>query len=188
MNTATIQHEFTQKVCKGIFRPVKRHLSETAIDNDRYEEGLASAWNLYSKKATVGETVPDAILVHHCRLRATDLSRNLVGNGGRRREDVLDPRSYSRGKVELANFGEVGHAVLGQTSPEGDLVSALDLQAWLLELADKDRKIVTGKAEGLTLKEIGRKVGMSFSGVRGRLQRLGEELAERAGLPVPATV
>ena len=186
MNTTTIQHEFTQKVRRGIFNPVRRYLSATAADADRFEEGVASAWRLYSQKAAAGQIVPDAILVHHCRLRATDLRRDLVGNGGRRREDALESSNYHRGKVEVCPFDETGLAHVGRQNPEEVVNSAIDLESWIAELPEKDQAIISGRAAGDTLKEIATKVGMSFSGVRGRLQRLGNELALRMGVAVPA--
>ena len=181
---STTQAEFSAKIQRGIFNPVHRHLSAIAADNDRFEEGVAQTWRFYADRKARGIEPEDAILVTHCRRRATDMRRTLVGADGRHRKCVLDPRQYQKGRVDLCVFDEIGHAVIGSTSPEGDVVSALDLQSWLLNLTERDRAIVAGRAAGQTLKEIAKAVKMSFSGVNGRLKKLGAELAMRMGLPV----
>ena len=180
---STIQAEFSAKIRKGIFNPVRRHLSTTANDNDRFEEGVAQTWRFYQDRKTQGIEPEDAILVTHCRRRATDMRRTLVGAGGRHRKCPLDPRSFQKGKAELTAFDEIGHAFVGNTSGEGDVVSALDLQRWLLQLTEQDRAIVAGRAAGMTLQEIAAQVRMSFSGVAGRLKKLGAELSQRMLVP-----
>ena len=179
----TMQAEFSAKIQRGIFNPIRRHLSATANDNDRFEEGVAQTWKYYADKSNGGAQPEDAILVTHCRRRATDTRRTLVGADGRHRKCPLDPRQYQRGRVDLTAFDEVGHAVLGNQTPEADVVSALDLQRWLLDLTERDRAIVAGRAAGMTLKEIGAKVQMSFSGVAGRLKKLGADLSQRMLIP-----
>ena len=179
------QQQFAQKVTAGIFNPIKRHLSVTATENDRFEEGVAQTWRFYSQRVAEGNTPPDAILVHHAKLRATDMNRTLVGADGRHRKCPLDPRTYSRGKAELCVFDEGVHAEIGCSNPEPKMVSALDLESWLGTLPTKDRQILSGRIAGNTLKEIAKQVGMSFSGVNGRLKKLGQELAERMEMPAP---
>ena len=174
-----VQQQFAEKVSAGIFEPVRRHLSTTAADNDRFEEGLAQTWRFYADRTGRGDVPPNAILVTHCRRRATDTARTLVGAEGRHRKCPLDPRSFQKGKAEVTAFDEVGGAVLGNACPESALVSAIDLGAWLSDLDETDLAIVSGRAEGRTLKEIARRVGLSFSGVNGRLKRLGGDLLAR---------
>ena len=182
----SVNATFTQKVRRGIFNPAVRHLSNPVTREDRLQEGICLAWDQYRRRAEEGRFLDDALLVHICRLRAVDLNRSIVPASRRsRRRDVLDPRAFSDGKVELSVFDETGHAVLGCPDPEPKLNGALDLEKWLATLPLKDRQIVAGRAEGMTLKQIGRQIGMSFSGVRGRLQKLGAELARRMGVPPP---
>ena len=78
----------------------------------------------------------------------------------------------------MTAFDEISHAFVGNTSGEGDVVSALDLQRWLLQLTEQDRAIVAGRAAGMTLQEIAAQVRMSFSGVAGRLKKLGADLSQ----------
>ena len=180
---SSIQAEFSVKIQRGIFNPIRRHLSATATANDRFEEGVAQTWKYYADRSARGLEPEDAILVTHCHRRATDMRRTLVGAEGRHRKCPLAPRSFQTGKAELSVFDEVGHAVLGNQTPEADVVSALDLQAWLMSLTARDRAILAGRAEGQTLREIGARVQMSFSGVRGRLLKLGADLSQRMLIP-----
>lgn len=180
-----INAAFTEKVHRGIFNPVARHLANPNTAEDRMQEGLALTWDQYRRRAEEGRVLDDALLVHIAKLKATDLGRSIVPAQGHPRRDAMDPRNFHCGRVELCVFDELGHAVLGSMNPEPKLQGAIDLESWLTGLTEKDQAIVTAKAEGWTLKEIAASVGMSFSGVRGRLQRLGQELAAWAGLPVP---
>lgn len=57
-------------------------------------------FELYWRKARAGVLLDDALLVHHCRLRAIDLGRQLV-RGGQRKRDALDPRNYHQRRLEI---------------------------------------------------------------------------------------
>jgi hypothetical protein len=63
---------------------------------------------MYARYAERGELLDDAILVHACRQRATDPSRYFVHcDGYKRKKDVLDPRNFMEGQVEVLHFGDV---------------------------------------------------------------------------------
>ena len=61
---------FEAKVRAGIFNPIARHLHED-LREDRLAEGIASACRLYRNH---DGDVDTALLVHHARLRACDIS------------------------------------------------------------------------------------------------------------------
>jgi hypothetical protein len=68
------------------------------------------------------------------------------------------------------------------------LVSAIDLESWVAGLGDQDRLMLALRQGGHTLTEIGVMVGRSTSFVFARLNELGRELAERAGLEAGAGI
>ena len=137
-------------------------------------------WDLYRRHALEGEVLDDALLVHHCRLRAVDTRRTFVpGERRRRGDDVLNPRCYQAGKAEMVPVEDLAHARQGRRNPEPDVNSALDLQSWVDELPEREQKIVEGKLLGKTLTEIAKEVGLSISGTLGVTRRLGAALQER---------
>ncbi len=197
MTDIDINDLFAQKVARGIFDPVARHIT----GNDREErlaEAVAMTFELFARKARAGVLLDDALLVHHCRLRAVDLGRQLV-HGGQRKRDVMDPRNYHQGRVEVLHLdglpdedgafpGEEDlavHAALvdGLTrDPRPELDSALDLTSWLATLPAGDQAMLAARYEGRTLDEIAKVRGVTISPVFQRLKRLGAELAARAGV------
>lgn len=141
--------------------------------------------------------------MHACRLRATDPSRHYVPcEGSQRKRDVLDPRNFNEGNVEVLRFADIvdkpgqhtthdgevptgfGLAEPTAPNPARKLASAVDLTAWLDELPEQDQELLALRAEGYTLEETGNKTGISTSTVFGRCRRLGEELGERAGISI----
>jgi DNA-directed RNA polymerase specialized sigma24 family protein len=149
---------------------------------------------MYERYASRGELLEDAILVHSCRLRATDPSRHFVPcEGYQRKRDVLDPRNYLEGTVEVLHFGEVvdevdgapvhiGFAELDSTNPTKQIVSAISLEEWLETLAPRDRELIELRAAGYDLEESAERLGWSATAVCRRVKQLGEELAEHAGM------
>ena len=202
MTTSEIRNAFNDKVRRGMFSPVARHLY---VDTeDRLQEGIALTWAWYSPAAQRGHAPDDALLVHHCHVRAMDLSRQLASDGTQRKRDALDPRNSLDGTLELfhldsdgiegvAPHGVVGFAEATSHNPTTRIVSAINLDRWLAELEEEDRSLLELRASGHTLNEIGQRLGLSTSAVFGRCKSLGLQLAEHAqvrlrrdGEPKPA--
>ncbi len=183
MDESTARAAFACKVRRGIFAPVERHLSERARADDRLQEAIAMTWDLYRRHALEGRVLDDALLVHHCRLRAIDTRRTFVpGERRRRGDDVLNPRAYTAGKADVVSLEDLGRSTRGRYNPEREVHSALDLRGWMDELVDRDVVIVEGKLMGKTLGEIADEIGMSISGTLRRARMLGKELAGRMAL------
>ena len=175
-----IRETFDQKVRSGIFGPIARHVFPD-IREDRLAEGIAFAWRLYREQ--VGN-INTALLVHHARLRAVDCTRQIAG--GYCATDVLDPGNVATGAVELLHLGGQGVGLARELSsnPARNIVSAISLHGWLAGLHDRDRKLLELRATGHTLEEIAEVCGGTFGTVCKRLERLGLELAERAGITI----
>lgn len=195
MTNDEINQKFAEKVARGIFRPVIRHITG-ADPEERVAEAVALTFELYAKKARVGIELDDALLVHHARLRAVDLGRQLVRSGQRKR-DALDPRNYHQGRVEILRIDglpdeegafrreEDAEVVIGLADglahdPTPKIIGALDLASWADTLAPVDRAVLAARYEGNTLKETAEAMGSTISPVFARLKRLGTELARRA--------
>jgi hypothetical protein len=181
---------FAEKVRAGLFRPVARHLREDLVE-DRMAEGIGMAFEQFIHRTAEGRLMPDALLVRACHLRATDLSRRLAGaEGAQPKKDVYDERAFKEGHVELLRLdgldeGEgmfLGFAEPEVPNPARKLVSAIDLENWVAGLGDQDRLMLALRQGGHTLTEIGVRVGRSTSFVFARLNELGRDLAQRAGL------
>ena len=190
MNTTTdTRATFEQKVKRGIFNPVARHLHPQVRD-DRFAEGLALTFELFAAHAERGIILDDALLVHACRLRAQDLGRCLVRAGtSQRRRGVMDIRNFLDGKVEVLQLDEECPALVREAQRSGDgddawIVSTVDLERWLASLPAADRQLLSLRYEGNTLHEIARVLRSSTSAVFSRLKRLGSALAAHLGLHV----
>jgi hypothetical protein len=160
---------------------------------DRLAEGIGMAFEQYVIRAAEGRSMPDALLVRACHMRAMDLGRRLAGaDGAQPKKDVYDERNFKEGHVELLRLDGVyedgdGPAFIGFGEPEVPnparrLASAVDLERWVAGLGDQDRLMLALRQGGHTLTEIGTTLGRSTSLVFGRLRELGRQLAERAGL------
>ena len=199
MTEQQINEQFEKKVRAGIFRPVIRHITGNDPE-ERLAEAVAMTFELYSRKARAGVLLDDALLVHHCRLRAIDLGRQLV-RGGQRLRDAMDPRNYTRGRVEILRLDgvpdedgdlrgeEQGDLVIGMAEgladdPSAKIISAIDLERWTGTLPAADRAVLAARYEGFTLNETARSQDSSISAVFARLKRLGAELATRAGVTI----
>ncbi len=55
MQLQEIRESFDQKVRRGMFDPVGRHLSNPDTAEDRLQEGLAQTWELYQRACWRGE-------------------------------------------------------------------------------------------------------------------------------------
>lgn len=186
---------------RGGFKPLARYLPEEHRE-DRISEAVALTFNMALRYAARGRRLDDALLVHHAKLRVTDHSRHLVSSHGRG-VDALNQRNYVTGKLEILHLDGVVDADGGaDTATEGDqqlvglavrrngdpaehLASAFDLQTWLSALEERDLRLLELRAVGHTLEEIAAELGSSVSVVFARCQRLGGQLADLAGVPVP---
>lgn len=187
MNDAAICAAFTAKVKRGIFEPTARRIPDDARE-DRLAEAVAMTFEMFARYARRGTILPDPILVHGCRHRAHDLGRYLVRAGdARRARDVLDPRNYLEGRVEVLRIEhDDGHddPLLGlaaelSLNPTRRLVSAIDLGTWLDDLADSDVDALAMRMAGYTLDEIGEALGCSTSSAFAKCRRLGRDLLDR---------
>ena len=68
MNASEVRKSFDEKVRRGIFRPVARHLPES-IREERLHDAVCQTFKMYQRYARRGTLLPDAILVHSCRQR-----------------------------------------------------------------------------------------------------------------------
>src|SRR5512138_3785705 len=168
MTTEEIREQFEMKVRAGIFRPVLRHITGNDPE-ERLAEAVAMTFELYARKAKAGVLLDDAVLVHHCRLRAIDLGRQFV-KGGQRLRDAMDPRNFHRGRLELLRIDgipdedgdfkteEDGNVVIGLADglaqdPTPRIIGAIDLESWARTLPEADRAVLAARYQGHTLQE-----------------------------------
>ncbi len=206
MTQKELRSEFDSKFRRGIFKPVARHLSGPDAE-DRLAEGIALVFEMYARYGTEkNKVLDDGILVHACKQRAVDLKRRFVRDDAQPARDVMHPMNYSAGKVEVFRLdglvdpetgdflaqNEVEALVPGlatalQVNPQRDIISAVDLEAWVASLPEQDQTLLKMRMAGSTLKESAEKLGLSISTVFARLKALGLALADRSGLPIAGT-
>ena len=199
MNQQQLNEEFSNKIKRGIFNPVDRFITNRAEAEDRLQDAVCQTWAMYSRYATERDVVlEDAILVHSCRQRATDLARRFVGANGAmcRNQDVMDPRVYQSelatvlrldwDDVDEGHDGrhsqEVGLAREVADDPEPRWISALDLQAWVGDQCFQDQGILSRKMEGHTTKELAHEIHLPYLVTWRKEKALGADLAARAGV------
>jgi DNA-directed RNA polymerase specialized sigma24 family protein len=197
MNIETIRSSFDLKIRSGMFRPVTRRLHADMAE-DRVQDALALVYQQYRRHAEKGEILDDALLVHAARLRAEDLSRQVVRCGGKARKTcAMDPRNYFEGKVEMLRLDKIlddkeecrllGLADFMVANPTRQIVSAIDLEAWIASLPEDDQVLLSMRMAGHRLKSIARRLGIRTEKAWSRCRRLGHELAERAQLEIPVS-
>ena len=202
MNQQELNQQFEEKVQRGIFNPVRRHIKIEHEEDDRWQDAVAQTWKMYSRYATEKNTIlSDAILVHSCRQRATDLNRRFVGTQGGHctNQDVMDPRAFRDGLVRVYRLGgihddeqadgtdrsiEVSLAESMAEDPEEKWNSAIDLERWVGDQTFQDRGILTSKMEGKTTKEIAHETHLPYLVAWRKEKELGHELADRAGVHI----
>jgi hypothetical protein len=200
MTHSEINAAFTDKVRRGIFRPVARHLTDEATAEDRFQIAVALTWEMFARYAAERNVVlSDGILVHSCRQRAVDLDRDFVpADGGCRNQDVLDPRAYRDGKVEVLRLDgnapngsrepdrvlEISYAEAMALRPERKIHSAIDLEEWVAAQASLDQLLLEKRMAGYTLEQIAFDLDLTTSKVFERSRKLGLELAARAGVDI----
>jgi len=196
-NCEDVDRSFAEKIHAGIFEPVDRFLTNRETAEERLQDAICQTWWMFRRYVTEkGRVLDDAVLVHSCRQRATDLRRHFVpANGTRRYQDVYDPRAYRDGRVVLLRLdgifedpaldkSVVGLAKAMSTNPEDRLNEALDLQSWFVALGARDQTIMAGQMIGLTYKQMSTELGLSGSHICQEARRLGLELASRAGVAI----
>jgi hypothetical protein len=194
-----VQQQFAGLMARRAFEPVRRHLTGSDAD-DRLAEGIGMVWEMALRKAQQGVRLDDALLVHAVRLRAIEIRRQFV-KGGQPRRDALHRANYADGRTEVFHIegfededgawpreGDVGLQVAWLSAltndPSHAILSALDLDKWLLGLDDADRTLLSGRFTGMSLHELSLFAGRSVSAVFARLRLLGNALAARAGVVV----
>ena len=202
MTSEELNCAFADKVERGIFNPVRRYIQIDHEAEDRWQDAVAQTWKMYSRYAREKDTIlSDAILVHSCRQRATDLNRRFVGTLGSHRtnQDVMDPRAYRDGLVRVYRLGgihddeqadgtdrsiEVSLAESMAEDPEEKWNSAIDLERWVGDQTFQDQGILTGKMEGRTTKEIAHETHLPYLVAWRKEKELGHELADRTGVKI----
>ena len=200
MTHAEINAAFTDKMRRGIFRPVARHLTDETTAEDRLQAAICMTWEMFARYAAEKNVVlSDGILVHSCRQRAVDLDRDFVpADGGCRNQDVLDPRAFRDGKVEMLRLGgpetnasrepdrtlEIAFAEAMALRPERKMNSAIDLEGWVGQQTSCDQLILEKRMEGYGLEQIAYDLDLTTSKVFERAKALGLELAAKAGVHI----
>ena len=195
---------FAEKVKRGIFKPVARHITGPAAE-DVLQDGICQTFEMAARYAARGVVLNDAILVHSCRQRAQDLKRRFVKTDAQPARDVLHPMNYTQGKVEVYRLDGMldddggflpesdaeacvpGLATALQNDPTRAIISAVDLEAWVASLPDADQELLALRQAGSTLKESAEKLGVSISTVWARLKKLGLALSDRSGIAIACT-
>ena len=202
MNQQELNQEFEDKMCRGIFNPVKRHIKIDHEAEDLWQDAVAQTWRMYNRYAVEKDTIlSDAILVHSCRQRATDLNRRLTGTLGAHctNQDVMDPRAYRDGLVRVYRLGgihddeqndetdraiEVSLAESRAEDPEEKWNSAIDLERWVGDQTFQDQGLLAGRMAGKTTKENARETHLPYLVAWRKEKALGHELADRAGVKI----
>ena len=206
MTQMEVRSEFDKKVRSGMFEPVARWITGPDAE-DRLQDGVCQTYEMFERYALEkNKVLDDGILVHSCRQRATDLGRRFVRNDAQPRRDVLHPQNFTQGRVEVYRLDGVigddgdfvaqdevealvpGLSTALQVNPQRDIISAVDLEAWVASLPDADQELLAMRQAGSTLADIAEHLDVSISKVFSRMKVLGLMLADRAGLPVAGTM
>jgi len=203
MTPAEVNETFTEKIERGIFHPVLRHLTRLQDAEDRYQDALCRIWQDYRSAALRGIPVDDAALVCGLRRKCFDVTHRFSSECGRgMRRDVMGAMAINLDGLEILRL-DGGYddddadrplsfiddvSAERQSHLEDHLVSALDLDQWTAGLAAADKAIITGKFIGRTDLESARRLRCGLSTVNRKARRLGLELAQRAQIPVTVCV
>lgn len=198
MNSGHTTTLFDQKVRRKLFRPVARHLPEHVAE-DRLQEAICLTYEMFARYAARGTILPDAVLVHSCRQRATDAGRRFVATDSQPLKDVLDPRHQLARRFEVLSLDglltdegeqpasdgdrEVAFRAAMQHDPTREILSAIDLLEWFGRQTGRDQQMLALRFAGFTLGEIADEVRLAPPVVCARLHALGTDLAVHAGLP-----
>lgn len=89
---------------------------------------------------------------------------------------------YYRSKKPMTSLEEPEVLLLPEELPDDDIVSELfpSVRAMVKSLPEQDRQaLVLTEYQGLTQKELGERLGLSFSGAKSRVQRAREKLKQQ---------
>ena len=89
---------------------------------------------------------------------------------------------YYRGKRPTATLEESEALQLSEVLPDDDIVTELlpSVRAMVRSLPEQDRQaLILTEYQGLTQKELGERLGLSFSGAKSRVQRAREKLKQQ---------
>ena len=200
MNLEEANEAFSDKLKRGIFNPVKRHIKIEHEAEDRWQDAVAQTWLAYVRYLKKGQILSDAILVHFCRLRATDLGRFFVPvDCTCKCQDVMDPRPYRDGLVTVYRLNgthdeeqtdesdraiEVSVAEALAIEQEDHWISAMDLSRWVKEQTFQDQAILTKKMEGRSSKDAAHELHLPYLVLWRKEKQLGQELADRACITI----
>ena len=202
-----INRAFCEKIERGIFDPVRRHIAGWWNEDDVWQDSLCQLFRDFRSAAIKGHPTDDGALVHGMRLRCFDISHRFTSGKGRRRDPMGRQAQYLDG-VECLRFdglveaedGPYGEPGVSHENPmsfvtelsmrqtvdiEDRLNSAFDLRSWIAEQTGTDQALLEARYAGCTLKEAGALVKCSQSHASRRLLDLGHDLAASSGLPVP---
>lgn len=199
--TEELRSRFTDLVQRGVFNPVARHIVGNDRE-DRLQDAVAQCWESYCRYAERGIHLDTPLLVRMTHLRAIDPGRRFC-RGGQPRRDAMNVQNYLAGRTEVLHLdgivseldGGVGDrdvalqaAWFAATSnnPDDELAATVDLETWLADLGDADRRLLAGRIAGHSLQELASRFDRSVTSVFQRLRHLGTELARHAGVTVPS--
>jgi hypothetical protein len=115
--TNTVRDEFCNKIRRGIFSPVARHLCAGLVE-DRMQEGIAQTFAMYRRHVEEkNDVLPDAILVHACGFRSRNLGRHLAVVTHSKR-DAMDERNRTTAASRSFTSG-----ASSKTTPRGTIRS-----------------------------------------------------------------
>ena len=122
MTQQEVRSRFNEKVKRGMFQPVSSGLTGPDAE-DRLQDGICQTYEMFERYALEKDRVlDDGILVHPCKERATDLGRRFVRDGAQPARDVLHPRNFTQGKVEVYRLD-------GMLDDDGDFVAQDEVEA-----------------------------------------------------------
>jgi RNA polymerase sigma-70 factor (ECF subfamily) len=138
---------------------IRRRVSDEGIAEDLLQE-------VFLKIHQRGERLKD---VKHLEGWIYQITRNLI----------ID--YYRSHRQTTASLDAVEALNLPEELPDDDIVSELlpCVRAMVLALPDQDRQaLILTEYQGLTQKELGERLGLSFSGAKSRVQRAREKLKQ----------
>lgn len=185
---------FAALVAGGALKACQRHVAGAHDAEERVAEGLAMTWVWYRKQVALGRD-PELRLVRHCcKCRTVDRGHRLDSGDHRHwPQDVYHMQGRNgvelRRLVLLADADDnveedpnLGLAEPGAQDPTEKYNSAIDLADWLAQLKASERTLLAMKLAGYRLGEIGKRLRLTPDTVWKYGQRLGQELATRAGV------
>ncbi|HEY1348186.1 MAG TPA: RNA polymerase sigma factor SigZ [Ktedonobacteraceae bacterium] len=156
---ATITEQAWEAFHTPLHQFIRRRVADEATAQDLLQE-------VFLKIHQQGTSLRDARSLESWIYQIT---RNLIIDYYRSRQH----RETSLGDVEVLDFPE--------ELPDDDIVSELlpCVRAMVLALPDHDRQaLILTEYQGLTQKELGERLGLSFSGAKSRVQRAREKLKQ----------